>query len=103
MQPKDFVEKTPENDRKLQRRLDRMAKELAQQRIGINAGKNSFGLVFKHLSYFLKALKVNEFLRICLFVSFYAFMHITVTDEVDLHFRAFFFLRNKTELNLKLL
>lgn len=36
MQPTDFVEKTPENDRKLQRRLNQMAKELAQQRIGIN-------------------------------------------------------------------
>ncbi|XP_074717796.1 microcephalin isoform X1 [Strix uralensis] len=33
MQPKDFVEKTPENDRKLQRRLDQMAKELAIQKI----------------------------------------------------------------------
>ncbi|XP_025004230.3 microcephalin isoform X1 [Gallus gallus] len=42
MQPKDFVEKTPENDRKLQRRLDRMAKELAQQRIGINAASQMF-------------------------------------------------------------
>ncbi|NXN28296.1 MCPH1 protein, partial [Nycticryphes semicollaris] len=37
MQPKDFVEKTPENDRKLQRRLDRMAKELAIQKTAINA------------------------------------------------------------------
>ena len=42
MQPKDFVEKTPENDRKLQRRLDQMAKELAIQKI--NAGKNYSGL-----------------------------------------------------------
>ncbi|NXD71025.1 MCPH1 protein, partial [Eolophus roseicapillus] len=37
MQPKDFVEKTPENDRKLQRRLDQMAKELATKKIAINA------------------------------------------------------------------
>uniref|UniRef100_A0A8C3GR22 BRCT domain-containing protein n=1 Tax=Cairina moschata TaxID=8855 RepID=A0A8C3GR22_CAIMO len=37
MQPKDFVEKSPENDKKLQRRLDKMAKELAKQKIGINA------------------------------------------------------------------
>ncbi|NXV71019.1 MCPH1 protein, partial [Atlantisia rogersi] len=32
MQPKDFVERTPENDRKLQKRLDQMAKELAFQK-----------------------------------------------------------------------
>ncbi|XP_062482243.1 microcephalin isoform X6 [Pezoporus occidentalis] len=37
MQPKDFVEKTPENDRKLQKRLDQMAKELAMQKIAVNA------------------------------------------------------------------
>ncbi|XP_025944697.1 microcephalin isoform X3 [Apteryx rowi] len=37
MQPKDFVEKTPENDRKLQRRLDQMAKELAIQKMAGNA------------------------------------------------------------------
>ncbi|XP_061316630.1 microcephalin isoform X2 [Pezoporus flaviventris] len=37
MQPKDFVEKTPENDRKLQKRLDQMAKELAIQKIAVNA------------------------------------------------------------------
>ncbi|KAJ7396512.1 microcephalin 1 [Pitangus sulphuratus] len=37
MQPKDFVEKTPENDRKLQRRLDQMAKDLALQKTAINA------------------------------------------------------------------
>ncbi|XP_050172056.1 microcephalin [Myiozetetes cayanensis] len=36
MQPKDFVEKTPENDRKLQRRLDQMAKDLALQKTAIN-------------------------------------------------------------------
>uniref|UniRef100_A0A669R3V1 Microcephalin 1 n=1 Tax=Phasianus colchicus TaxID=9054 RepID=A0A669R3V1_PHACC len=47
MQPKDFVEKTPENDRKLQRRLDRMAKELAQQRIGINAETDIPVLLFE--------------------------------------------------------
>ncbi|NWW40882.1 MCPH1 protein, partial [Panurus biarmicus] len=32
MQPKDYVEKTPENNRKLQRRLNEMAKELALQK-----------------------------------------------------------------------
>ncbi|XP_065537591.1 microcephalin isoform X3 [Lathamus discolor] len=37
MQPKDFVEKTPENDRKLQKRLDQMAKELAMQKTAVNA------------------------------------------------------------------
>ncbi|XP_052665385.1 microcephalin isoform X2 [Harpia harpyja] len=37
MQPKDIVEKNPENDRRLQRRLDEMAKELAVQKTAINA------------------------------------------------------------------
>ncbi|NXH38377.1 MCPH1 protein, partial [Dicaeum eximium] len=37
MQPKDYVEKTPENNRKLQRRLDQMAKELALQKTAVNA------------------------------------------------------------------
>ncbi|XP_061210956.1 microcephalin isoform X3 [Neopsephotus bourkii] len=37
MQPKDFIEKTPENNRKLQKRLDQMAKELAIQKIAVNA------------------------------------------------------------------
>jgi len=53
MQPKDFVERSPENDRKLQKRLDQMAKELAVQKIAINAGKNYFGLIFKYLKLFL--------------------------------------------------
>lgn len=53
MQPKDFVEKTPENDRKLQRRLDQMAKELAVQKTAISAGKNYFGLIFKYPKIFL--------------------------------------------------
>ncbi|NXP46347.1 MCPH1 protein, partial [Heliornis fulica] len=35
MQPKDFVDKTPENDKKLKRRMDQMAKELAFQKIAI--------------------------------------------------------------------
>ncbi|OXB73531.1 UNVERIFIED_CONTAM: hypothetical protein H355_013858 [Colinus virginianus] len=47
MQPKDFVERTPENDRKLQRRLDQMAKELAKQRIGINAETDIPVLLFE--------------------------------------------------------
>ncbi|NXX23167.1 MCPH1 protein, partial [Podargus strigoides] len=37
MQPKDFVQKSPEKDKKLQRRLDQMAKELAVQKTAINA------------------------------------------------------------------
>ncbi|NXR51732.1 MCPH1 protein, partial [Hippolais icterina] len=37
MQPKDYVEKTPENNRKLQRRLNQMAKELALQKTAVNA------------------------------------------------------------------
>ncbi|NXD82547.1 MCPH1 protein, partial [Halcyon senegalensis] len=47
MQPKDFVEKTPENDRKLQRRLDQMAKELAVQKIAINAETDVPVLLFE--------------------------------------------------------
>ncbi|XP_027754037.1 microcephalin isoform X2 [Empidonax traillii] len=47
MQPKDFVEKTPENDRKLQRRLDQMAKDLALQKTAINAGKDVPVLLFE--------------------------------------------------------
>lgn len=62
MQPKDFVEKSPENDRKLQRRLDKMAKELAKQKIGINAGKYSSGLIFRYFEVIsLKHLKVEFF------------------------------------------
>lgn len=53
MQPKDFVEKTPENDRKLQRKLDKMVKELAVQKTAINAGKTYFGLRFKYPKLFL--------------------------------------------------
>ncbi|XP_030346706.1 microcephalin isoform X3 [Strigops habroptila] len=47
MQPKDFVEKTPENDRKLQRRLDQMAKELAIQKIAVNAETDVPVLLFE--------------------------------------------------------
>ncbi|NXG54818.1 MCPH1 protein, partial [Hemiprocne comata] len=47
MQPKDFVEKTPENDRKLQRRLDQMAKQLAVQKIAINAETDVPVLLFE--------------------------------------------------------
>ncbi|NWX46265.1 MCPH1 protein, partial [Steatornis caripensis] len=47
MQPKDFVEKTPENNRKLQRRLDQMAKELAVQKTAINAETDVPVLLFE--------------------------------------------------------
>ncbi|XP_051470191.1 microcephalin isoform X1 [Apus apus] len=47
MQPKDFVEKTPENDRKLQRRLDQMAKQLAVQKVAINAETDVPVLLFE--------------------------------------------------------
>ncbi|NXV96477.1 MCPH1 protein, partial [Calonectris borealis] len=47
MQPKDFVEKTPENDRKLQRRLAQMAKELAVQKIAVNAETDVPVLLFE--------------------------------------------------------
>ncbi|NXW21566.1 MCPH1 protein, partial [Circaetus pectoralis] len=47
MQPKDFVEKNPENDRRLQRRLDEMAKELAVQKTAINAETDVPVLLFE--------------------------------------------------------
>ncbi|NWT04810.1 MCPH1 protein, partial [Mionectes macconnelli] len=47
MQPKDFVEKTPENDRKLQRRLDQMAKDLALQKTAINTETDIPVLLFE--------------------------------------------------------
>ncbi|NXU79168.1 MCPH1 protein, partial [Oreotrochilus melanogaster] len=47
MQPKDYVEKTPENHKKLQRRLDQMAKELAVQKIAINAENDVPVLLFE--------------------------------------------------------
>ncbi|KFQ31457.1 Microcephalin, partial [Merops nubicus] len=47
MQPKDFVEKNPGNDRKLQRRLDKMAKELAVQKTAINAETDVSVLLFE--------------------------------------------------------
>ncbi|KAE8603338.1 hypothetical protein XENTR_v10014304 [Xenopus tropicalis] len=36
MQPKDFVEKTPENDRRMQRKFDKMSKELKVQKAGVD-------------------------------------------------------------------
>ncbi|NXW56975.1 MCPH1 protein, partial [Eurystomus gularis] len=47
MQPKDFVKKTPENDRRLQRRLDQMAKELAEQKRAISAENDVAVLLFE--------------------------------------------------------
>ncbi|NWX27334.1 MCPH1 protein, partial [Notiomystis cincta] len=47
MQPKDYVEKTPENNRKLQRRLDQMAKELALQKTSVNAETDVPVLLFE--------------------------------------------------------
>lgn len=37
MQPKDFIPKTPENDKRLQKKFEKMAKELQQQKT--TAGK----------------------------------------------------------------
>ncbi|NWT74666.1 MCPH1 protein, partial [Prunella himalayana] len=59
MQPKDYVEKTPENNRKLQKRLNQMAKELALQKTAINAGKNYFLLKYK------ARLSVSNFKNSC--------------------------------------
>ncbi|KAM9240276.1 uncharacterized protein RG961_015797 [Leptosomus discolor] len=47
MQPKDYVEKTLENDRKLQRRLDQMTKELAVQKLAISAETDVPVLLFE--------------------------------------------------------
>ncbi|NWH55865.1 MCPH1 protein, partial [Geococcyx californianus] len=47
MQPTDFVEKTPEKDRKLQRRLDQMAKELTVQKTAINGKTDVPVLLFE--------------------------------------------------------
>ncbi|KFV91441.1 Microcephalin, partial [Eurypyga helias] len=47
MQPKHFVEKSPRNDRKLQRRLDQMAKELAVQKLAVNAETDVPVLLFE--------------------------------------------------------
>lgn len=85
MQPKDFVEKSPENDKKLQRRLDKMAKELAKQKIGINAGKYSFGLIFRYFEVIsLKHLKV------VFKFYFYTCMYLTITSKVILLFTKLF-------------
>ncbi|RMC17441.1 hypothetical protein DUI87_06023 [Hirundo rustica rustica] len=47
MQPKDYVEKTPENNRKLQKRLNQMAKELALQKTAVNAETDVPVLLFE--------------------------------------------------------
>ncbi|NWH36876.1 MCPH1 protein, partial [Chloropsis hardwickii] len=47
MQPKDYVEKTPENNRKLQRRLNQMAEELALQKTAVNAETDIPVLLFE--------------------------------------------------------
>ncbi|NXY34739.1 MCPH1 protein, partial [Pomatorhinus ruficollis] len=47
MQPKDYVERTPENNRKLQRRLKQMAKELALQKTAVNAETDVPVLLFE--------------------------------------------------------
>ncbi|NXD14277.1 MCPH1 protein, partial [Nothocercus nigrocapillus] len=47
MQPKDFIERTPENDRKMQRRLDQLAKELAIQRTASNSETDIPVLLFE--------------------------------------------------------
>ncbi|KAM9273961.1 microcephalin [Cariama cristata] len=47
MQPTDFVEKTPKNNRKLQRRLEQLTKELAVQKIAINAETDVPVLLFE--------------------------------------------------------
>ncbi|XP_056344322.1 microcephalin isoform X1 [Oenanthe melanoleuca] len=47
MQPKDYIEKTPENNVKLQRRLNQMAKELALQKTAVIAETDVPVLLFE--------------------------------------------------------
>ncbi|NWI91794.1 MCPH1 protein, partial [Pitta sordida] len=47
MQPKDYVEKNPENDKKLQRKLDQMAKDLALQKRAVNTETDVPVLLFE--------------------------------------------------------
>ncbi|XP_014725007.1 PREDICTED: microcephalin isoform X1 [Sturnus vulgaris] len=47
MQPKDYVDKTPENNRKLQRRLNQIAKELALQKTAVTAETDVPVLLFE--------------------------------------------------------
>ncbi|XP_058657609.1 microcephalin isoform X1 [Ammospiza caudacuta] len=47
MQPKDYVEKTPENNKKLQKRLNQMAKELALQKTAVNTDADVPVLLFE--------------------------------------------------------
>ncbi|XP_055666329.1 microcephalin isoform X2 [Falco peregrinus] len=61
MQPKGFVEKSPENDRKLQRRLDQMAKELDLQKIAVNAETDVPVLLFEdNGSLVYSSLKIKD-------------------------------------------
>ena len=43
MQPKDFIPKTPENDKRLQKKFEKMAKELQQQKTTL--GKPTQGVL----------------------------------------------------------
>lgn len=45
MQPKDFIPRTPENDKRLQRKFEKMAKELQQQKstLGKLRGRRALG------------------------------------------------------------
>ena len=45
MQPKDFIPRTPENDKRLQRKFEKMAKELQQQKttLGKLRGQRALG------------------------------------------------------------
>ena len=40
MQPKDFIPKTPENDKRLQKKFEKMAKELQQQKTTLGKLRN---------------------------------------------------------------
>ncbi|KAG8444937.1 hypothetical protein GDO86_009917 [Hymenochirus boettgeri] len=60
MQPKDFVEKTPENDRRIQRKLDKMSKELNVQKAAVDDPVLLFD-EFGTLAYSPKAVAADRF------------------------------------------
>lgn len=43
MQPKDFIPKTPENDKRLQKKFEKMAKELQRQKTTMGKPKLEHG------------------------------------------------------------
>ena len=44
MQPKDFIPKTPEHDKRLQKKFEKMATELQRQKRSLSESRNLFQL-----------------------------------------------------------